>query len=427
MDMNDVAPSLRHSAERHRHVLLWVIAGLLLLLAGRAIISDTVAVSNGDDPGRGMDFRITMFGPSTNISEGLDPWDIDNAVPRFGIFPPSPYLPSLYTPFPLIAAVAAATSAALLVAWSGVLTVLASSAIARALGRSVPASLIIGAIVVLSPVSRYNLFLGQFGVGALAAVAYFAVRSRPRPQVIDHVEAAVYLVTMCLFFVKPTFALTALAAELAFRRSAWCVAKLTAVVLALSAVMFAVISIRTDTGVIDLVQSVRSSSTELGGLEVNGLAGDRIDLPLLAVHSGVADLVAIAVCAALLVWINRLPDTTLLERLFFGLAAVTLLTYHHMYDTLPLLVVLLFLVTAWPLRRAVPLAVGLLVVGWVRDVGPVVSVWEGLTGAEWFTLRAKLSFALCVVVTAVMILDRRRRRSGGHDDPSDTVSEIGHV
>ncbi len=418
MDLSDAAPSLRRATSEHRNVLLFVIAGLLLLLAGRAIVNDTMAVARADEPGRGVDYRITMYGPSTNISEGLDPWDVDNAVPRFGEVPPSPYLPSLYVPFALIAAVSAATSAAVLAAWSGVLTVAASSAIARALGASTPVSLIIGALVLMSPDSRYNLFLGQFGVAALAAVAYFAVRSRPRPGPLDHVEAAVYLVTLGVFFVKPTFALTALAAELAFRRSAWCVAKLTALVLVISSVMFVVIAIRTDTGVLDLVSSVRNASTELGALEVNGLAGDRIDLPLLVIHSGLADLVALAVCAAVLVWINRLPDTTLLERLFLGLAAVTLLTYHHMYDTLPLLVVLLFLVTVWPLRRAVPLAVALLVVGWLRDVGPVVSVWESLTGAEWFALRARLSFAVAAVVTVVVLLDRRRRRTatGGSND-----------
>src|SRR5690606_25397367 len=119
------------------------------------------------EPGRGVDHRITLYGPSTNISEGLDPWDFEHAVPRFGEVPPSPYLPSLYVLFPLVAAAGAATGAAVLVAWSGLITVTASAAIARALGASSPASFIIGALVLLSPVSRYNLFLGQFGVGAL--------------------------------------------------------------------------------------------------------------------------------------------------------------------------------------------------------------------------------------------------------------------
>jgi hypothetical protein len=304
------------------------------------------------------------------------------------------------------------------------ITVLGTRSIVRSLGCSAAASWLIALLVLNSPPSLYNVEQGQTGAGLIAAAAFFAVRARSNPRWWDHAEAGLYLATICYLFAKPTFALGFLAAELAYRRRAKLFLIIAPTVVVLGSISMLVISARTNTSIGTLVDSARAAGELLGEAPVNRMDGDRLDLLSLFWPSPVLDVLMLLVAAALVVLVNRMRDATLHERLLLGTTAATLLTYHHIYDSLPLLAMVAATVVLWGLRRGVVLAGALVVVGWIDDVNRISMAWEDTIGIVWFVLRSRLIFFLCIAIAVIVLVEHRRRTAMSSVPAPDAPEEF---
>ena len=357
----------------------------------------------------GEDFLTAVFAPNQHVADGTNPWSVEATVPRFGSYPATPIIPSSYLAFGAFDAIG---QTAALTGWmllTILITALGTRSIVRSLGCSPAVSWLIAVLVLNSPPSLYNVEQGQTGAGLIAAAAFFAVRARTERRAWDHAEAALYLATICFLFAKPTFALGFLAAELAYRRRAKLFLIIAPTVVVLGAISMVIISARTRLSIGTLVDSARASGALLGEVSVNRIDGDRLDLFSLFRPSPALDVVMLLVAAGLLVAINRMRDTTLHERLLLGTTAATLLTYHHIYDSLPLLAVMAVTAVSWGVRHGVVLAAALVVVGWIDDVNRISMAWEETIGIVWFVLRSRLVFVLCIAVAVVVVLEHRKR------------------
>ncbi len=393
---------------RRTGVAIWVACGLLTLLLVHRFWPMIDGAAHGDVR-YGEDFLTAVFGPNQLISEGVDPWSVSAAVPRFGSYPATPIIPSSYLAFPLLGPIGAAATVTGWMLISLVITVFGSRAVLRSLAIPLDVSMLVALLVAVSPVSLYNIEQGQTGAGLIAAVAFFAIRAHPEPRWWHRPEAWLYIATIFFFFAKPTFALGFLAAELAYRRTAKLWAAFLAAVVVLGTISMFVIRSRTDLSFGDLIDSARASGELLGSVPVNRMDGDRLDLLSLFWPSPVLDVVMLAVAVGAIVRVHRLRGTTLHERILLGTTAATLLTYHHVYDTMPLLALTAATAIVWGRWRGVALGLALVVVGWIDDVNPLSMAWQDLVGIDWFVLRSRLVFLLSLAVAAMVVIDHRRR------------------
>lgn len=396
--------------ERGRTIswLLRAACAALALLAITRLWPMIEGAANGDIR-YGEDFLTAVYGPNELVAEGTNPWSVEAAVPRYGSYPATPIIPSSYLAFPALDAIGREATVTGWMVLTILITVVGIRSITRSLGCGPEAAWLISLLVLNSPPSLYNVEQGQTGAGLIAAAAFFAVRARPTPRWWDHAEAGLHLATICYLFAKPTFALGFLAAEFAYRRRVRLFAIIAPTIVVLGGISMLVISARTDLSIGTLVDSARAAGELLGEAPVNRMDGDRLDLLSLFWPSPVLDVFMLLVAAALVVVINRLPGTTLHERLLLGTTAATLLTYHHIYDSLPLLGMVAATAALWGVRRGVVLAVALVVVGWIDDVNRISTTWQDVIGIDWFVLRSRLVFFLCLGVAAVVLVDRRRR------------------
>jgi hypothetical protein len=378
---------------------MYAAVGFLAVLAAARIAPTIHDAATQPTGAAGADFRMVVYGPNALLAEHLNPWSLEASVPRFGPYPTPPVAPSSLLLAPLVTGLGVEVATTTWIALSVVLVVLGTWRIARSLGLTQAASMLLAGIVLLSPAGRYDIELGQLSPALIAAVAYFAVSDGSSHARWWHrAERGLYLLTTLYFFPKPTVALTLLAAELAYRRSARLFVRSVAAVAVVSVAMMAWIVERTGTGLGDLFGSLRATARVLGDLPVNRMAGDRVDLLSLVHPSPLLDIVFLAVVGAALWFVHRTNIESTLDRLLLGVGVVTLFTYHHYYDTLPFLALLLVAVTRWPNRQRIWLAAGLAITGSLPWSQRVVQVWSDATGIGSFPLGSRLLFVLGVGV-----------------------------
>lgn len=394
------------TSRRHTAVVCLLIVSITGLAAYRLqpIIADS---RDAPASGIGADYRVNTYGPNIMVSEGQNPWDADASVPRFGDYPAPPVWPVSFTAYPMLSRFDYTTGLTLFMFSSIMIVAVGCRRIARSLGLSKLLALLIGSLVALSPAHLYNVALGQTGVGLVAAVAFFAARARQNPSWWHHVERWAYGATILFLFAKPTFALTFLAANFAYERSARVFGRFLAAAAAIGLVGFVLIVARSDAGIGEILRSMRKTSTDLGAVPVNRMDGDRLDFLSLVFPSPLFDLVALAAVAVGLLWLNRMANATLRERLVIGVGLVTIGTYHHMYDSLPLLALMCCTVVVWPVRRALLLSIGLIVPGWLYGFNAVRNAIAEVVPIDFFALSARLVFVVIASVMAVTLRDIR--------------------
>ncbi|MCE9621045.1 MAG: glycosyltransferase 87 family protein [Actinomycetia bacterium] len=397
-----------------RTALLWVLVTLIAGLA--AYRMQPLLADSRDAPatGIGTDYRATVYGPNILVSEHSNPWDPDASVPRFGSFPAPPIWPVSYIAYPLLDRVDYTTGLTLFMCCSILLVAIGCARIARSLGLSRQRALLVASLIALSPTHLYDLALGQTGAGLVAAVAFFAIRARQQPSWWHHVEKWTYGATILFLFAKPTFALTFLAANLAYERSARIFVRFLAAAVAVGLANFIAIVVRSGAGLGTILRSMRETSTILSEVPVNRMDGDRLDLLSLIHPSALLDLIALVAVAGGLVLLHRMWQTSrsdLRERLVMGIGLVTIGTYHHTYDSLPLLALLCITVLVWPMRRAIPLTIGLVVPGWLYGFNAVRTAITDVVAIDFFALSARIIFHVVVAVLVVTYLDTRRQNA----------------
>lgn len=408
----------------------WRSAVLLIFIVAAAVLAaarlQPIIADSQDAPATevGVDYRTTVYGPNILVSERQNPWKPEASVPRFGRFPATPIWPVSYVAHPLLSRIGYTTGLSVFLSVSIALVIVGCGRISRSLGFSRLAALLIATLVALSPTHLYNVALGQTGVGLVAAVAYFAVRARQNPAWWHCLEKWIYAATILFLFAKPTFALTFLAANLAYERSVRVFARFAAVAASIGLVSFVSIVVRSDQGPAAIVSSMRKSSTILGNLPVNRMDGDRLDLVSLIFPSPLLDVVALVAVAAGLVLLNQLAHTTLRERLVLGIGLVTIGTYHHMYDSLPLLALMCCTLLSWPLRQALLLGIGLVVSGWLYGINVIRNAITDVVPIDFFALQARLVFLLvasAMVGTCLLV----RSRPGDRTDAKASWIRVG--
>ncbi len=389
-------------------LVIWVACGLLVVLMVQRFWPMLDGAAHGDVR-YGEDLLTAVFGPNQLISEGVDPWSAAAAVPRFGSYTATPIIPSSYLAFPILVPIGATATVTGWMVISLIITVFGTRAVLRSLAIPLDVSMLLALLVAVSPVSLYNIEQGQTGAGLIAAVAFFAIRAHPDPRWWHRPEAWLYIGTIFYLFAKPTFALGFLAAELAYRRTARLWAVFVAAVVVLGVISMFVIRARTDMSFGELIDSARAAGELLGSVPVNRMDGDRLDVLSLFWPSPALDVVMLAVALGGVVWVSRLPGTTLHERILLGTTFATLLTYHHIYDSMPLLALSAATAILWGRWRGVALGAAMVVVGWIDDVNPLSNAWEDVVGIDWFVLRSRLVFVLAVAVATMVTIDHRRR------------------
>lgn len=396
---------------RWRTALLCIVIALTASLAVYRL--QPLLADSRDAPatGIGSDYRATVYGPNILVDEHKVPWDADESVPRFGPYPAPPALPVSYVAYPAFARAEYSTGLTLFLGCSIVLVAFGTRRIARSLGLSQLLAALVTSLVLLSPTHLYNVALGQTGVGVVTAVAFFATRAVIAPRWWHQVEKWTYGAITLLLFGKPTFALTVLAANFAYERSARVFWKFTAAATGVGLLMLGLIVMRSDESVGGVLKMMRASSTTLSRVEVNGMDGDRLDFISLLFQSAVIDVIALAAVALGLWWLNRLEHATLRERLVMGLGLVTAGTYHHVYDSLPLLALICATVLIWPIHRAAILAVASVLAGWLYGFNAVREVITHWIAIDYFALSARIIFLIVAITMTVTYLDARRRET----------------
>ena len=361
--------------------------------------------------GIGIDYRAIVYAPNILISERENPWNPEASVPRFGPHPTAPIWPVAYVAFPLLSRIGYTTGLTFFLLCSALLVVGGCGRIARSLGLSRLAALLVASLVALSPTHLFNVALGQTGAGAVAAVAFFAVRCRENPMWWHQLEKWIYGAAILLLFAKPTFAITFLAANLAYERSARVFLKFLAAAFAIGLASFVSIVLRSGEGVGTILRSMRATSSILGQDTGNGLDGDRLDFISLFWPSSTIDLVALVAVAAGLLWLNRLTNADLRERLVLGVGLVTIGSYHHPYDSLPLLALLCVTLSVWPAPRKALLGIGLVASGWLYGFTALRKAITRVITIDFYALSARMIFIVVVGVLVVTYLDIRRRQN----------------
>lgn len=399
------------STTTRRTALVWILVALIAGLAAYRV--QPLLADSRDAPatGIGTDYRATVYGPNILVAEHNNPWDAEQSVPRFGPYPAPPVWPVSYIAYPLLNRVDYTTGLTLFMVCSILLVAGGCARIARSLGASRASSLLVACLVVLSPTHLYDLALGQTGAGMVAAVAFFAARAVKQPRYWHIAEQWIYGATILFLFAKPTFALTFLAANLAYDRSARVFLRFLAAAVAVGLANFIAIVVRSGEGLGDVVRSMRDSSTTLSEVAVNRMDGDRLDFLSLLHPSALIDIVALIAVVGGLMWLHRLQSVDLRERLVLGVGLVTIGTYHHTYDSLPLLALLCVTVLVWPLRRSVPLAIGLVLPGWLYGFNAVRTVITDVIKIDFFALSARLITLVVVAVLLVTYLDARHQNA----------------
>lgn len=414
----------RARCRRHATAIICIVGALI---AGartvRLIPALTAPLRAGDEP-VGVDFATIVYGPNVLVAEGLNPWDIHNSVPRFGIFPSSPLWPSGYVFGWLFTLIGFDLVLTIWLVITVVVIVMGARRIALSFDVDPRLAWLIGLATVSSAVALYDVELGQTGAGLVAIVAFFAALHPPGPGRSRLAEAFGFGAVALFLFPKPTFALAAFAAELAYRRRVdWCM-RAVAVLAVMGGTCLAVIMARSNDGPGEILAAIRTTARILGEAPVQRTAGDRVDFLSLIAPSPALDLLMVVVSLAIVVAISRWKSPTTFERLFIGTIVTTLLTYHHMYDTMHLLVLALVSTVIWPGHRRWIVLTALVVSAWVLKLHPLERALSSITGIEPFALHARLVF----VVGAAMLVDalvriRRRSRNGqlplGEPDVSD--------
>lgn len=359
----------------------------------------------------GTDYRAILYAPNILVSESKNPWDPNESVPRFGPNPTAPIWPVNYIAYPLLSRFDYTTGLTFFLFCSVLLVMVGCRRIARSLGLSRLVALLVASVIALSPAHLYNVALGQTGVGVVAAVAYFAVRAHENPMWWHQVEKWIYAATILLLFAKPTFALTFLAANLAYERSTREFLRFLGVAFAIGLASFISILVRSGASVGTVLKSMRATGTILSADAGNGLDGDRLDFFSLLHPSPLIDVVAIIAVIGGLIWLNRNLHGDLRQRLVMGVGVVTIGTYHHTYDTLPLLALLVVTVLVWPRRRAVPLAIALVVPGWLYGFTAVRKAITDVITIDWFALSARIIFLVVVAVLVVTYRESERQNA----------------
>lgn len=417
------ATALLDARGRWRTRLLCVVIALTTALALYRL--QPLIADSRDAPatGIGSDYRGTIYGPNILVSEHEVPWDADALVPRFGPYPTPPNLPVGYVAYPAFARVEYSTGLTLFLCCSILLVAFGSRRIARSLGLSQLLAWLVASLVVVSPTHLYNVALGQTGAGFVTAVAFFAMRAVMQPRWWHHLEKWSYGVATLLLFGKPTVALTFLAANLAYERTTRVFWKFLAAAMVVGVGMFALIVTRSQETIGTVLGMLRASSTTLSGVRVNGMNGDRLDFVALLFGSPVVDALALAVVGVGLWWLNRLQRTTLRERLLIGIGLVTIGTYHHVYDSLPLLAIICATTLIWPIGRALLVALASVLSGWLYGFNAVREAIKDLIAIDYFALSARLIFVAVALTIAVTIFDVRRR---AHEpvDPEMSWAEL---
>ena len=388
-------------------VLIAQIAGLATYRMQPLIADSRDALATGI----GTDYRAIVYAPNILVAESENPWDADASVPRFGPHPTAPVWPVNYITFPLLSRVDYTTGLTFFLYCSILLVVVGCGRIARSLGLSRLVALLVASLVALSPVHLYNIALGQTGAGLVAAVAFFAVRARENPMWWHQLEKWIYGGTILLLFAKPTFAITFLAANLAYERSTRMFLRFLSVAFAIGLASFILIVLRSGLSVGTILRSMRSSSTILSQDVANGVDGDRLDFLSLLWPSALIDLAALVAVTVGLLWLNRMTHAGLRERLIMGIGLVTIGTYHHTYDSLPLLALLCVTALLWPLRRALPLAIALVVSGWLYGLNAVRKAITNVITIDFFALSARIIFVVVVAVLIVTYRDSQRQNA----------------
>ena len=365
----------------------------------------------------GVDFATIIYGPNLLVAEGLNPWDPINSVPRFGVFPSSPLWPSSYVFGSLFQRIG---FDALLVTWmllTVVIVVFGARRIALSFHVAPRAAWMIGVVMLLSPAFVYDVDLGQTGAGLVAITAFFAALHVPPRGRWRLVEQIGFGAVALLLVPKPTFALAAITAELAYRRRLdWC-ARAAAVIAVVGGACLVVIMRRADLTIGNVIESVRETSTILGDVPLQRIEGDRVDWLSLIVPSPALDLamIIVALAVVLVIWRWRAPTT--FERLFLGTIVTTLLTYHHMYDTMHLLILVLVSMVLWPGRRAWVVLAATVVASWLYRIAALDRFTSRLTDIGSFALQARLVFVVGGGLAADALLRIHRRISSGSDPP----------
>jgi hypothetical protein len=357
----------------------------------------------------GTDFATTIWGPNVLVAEGANPWDIHNSVPRFGVFPSSPLWPSGYGFGRVFSAMGYPSALMIWLLVSLVVIVLAARMIALSFDVDARLAWLIGLGVLMSPVARYNLQLGQSGAGLMAITGFFATLHRRPPGWSGRAHLVGFGALALFLLPKPTFALAALATELAYRRRAdWCAAAVALLAL-IGGLVMVVIMWRSHLAVGDVLASYRATARVLGAAPVNRIAGDRVDLLSLLAPSPVVDLLMIGACVVALVALSRWQKPTTFERLLIGSTVTTLFTYHHMYDTTVLLTLALVSVVLWRGMRAWIVMVALIASSWLYRLRAIERPISSLTGIDQFPLEARLVF----VIGTGLLIDAVWRISSG--------------
>jgi hypothetical protein len=403
--------------DRIRLVACWITGVALAAIVVRHGVSSWRGLPDRRAP-FGSDFRMNLWGPAILTSEGRNPWLPANSVPRFGIYSPSPVLPASYLLFPLFKWWGLVLTLQLWVTASLAITVVATRRVAKGLGLSNARASLMGLIVAISPVAEYNVNLAQFGVVALAACA-IVVPMGVEHRTLHFAERCGYVMVIAVMFGKPTHAATLLLAELVFRRSIKWAMMAGAALVAMSALSFGVISARSGISVATLIRTMLDTAHNFA--DEAGSLGSRTDFLSEWTSSLVFDI-----CAALaaIVGAKIVSDSTrltLVQRFAVAMCLLTAFSYHHIYDTLPVLVALCAL--AFSLRGLARwVLVGALVLcEWLATpplVGRFVARWLDV---RWFDFRARLVFVLCVVVSASIIVNSQSSRRAG----TSTVAPTG--
>jgi hypothetical protein len=384
--------------------LMSVVCIVLGAVVVRHAIGSWQALSNHQAP-FGSDFRMNLWGPAILTSEGKNPWLPANSVPRFGIYSPSPVLPASYLLFPVFKWCGLMVTLKLWVTASLVTTVMATRRVARGLGASLHVALALGLLVAISPVSEYNVNLAQFGAVGIAACAVM-VPTGPHRRWLHRVERLSYIAMIAVMFGKPTHAATLLLAEWVFQRSMKRSLMAGAALIAMSAVSFAVISARSGISVPDLMHTMFATAHNFA--DEAGSLGSRTDLLSQWTTSLVFDLSAALAAIVGAKIVSESTRLTLVQRFAVAMCLLTAFSYHHIYDTLPVLVALCALAHSRRDRWRWVLAVTLVAINWLATPPLIGGLVERWLDVRWFDFRSRLVFAVCVMVAAVIVVKARR-------------------
>jgi hypothetical protein len=386
--------------------LIWIVnvalVAVVAALSWRSLESALGGIASGEQSGG--DFAINVYGPITLISERIQPWSLADSVPRFGAYPAGPILP---VPYLLLSPLRYLTLSHAFAVWmicalGG--SLLAAYRLSRHFGVSRAISSTASLLASISPVAGFGRSLGQVAVCSLAAIALLCRPSQTQWAVPERV----ILTCLTAFMItKPTYLLTMLAAEVALRRRIWVTLRWGVVAAVGGFFALCWVGVQTDSSLGALASALRINASFHSTTLASGPSGDRVDVVNAAIGSPLWEMVT--VCAVGLIvltglWCRRGDE---LSRLICALGLVTVLTYHHVYDLLPQLVVLLVLLARSSRKSALMLALMLAFAGLLFPGFPhpayAMSIFSvgSLASYGWAAFVVAGSFPIAVVLHLV--------------------------